>query len=353
MHGSRNGAGHHDGQVRFANAVFTYQPNFGDGSYKEGVLEETTDCVTFEFRSPYVIAATPPNSDAWGIYDQGCRNGLVLEGRGVQASVSTDGGASWSPKTTLAGRLDLTDIVKGGKQYWLRIGFNSRDELATAGLRWTTVCQTNVAVLPRLKEEGSEITYQASGQALVSAGPTIAQAKRHLVAGGFGQKQVTLELATPRGEPVAEVFAATQVASSNPPDPRVNYQIEVALDGSGAWQPLVRDWNIPRRGQEPGDFWSQSFCWGSQRLKQETGKVKVRFTNNGGKTNLRSEMHLAYRVGPTDPLRVTYAWSDSKSKEQRASNVFGPSDAAQTWRIPTAKSVVTRWVEMEPAQPDR
>lgn len=38
------------------------------------------------------------------------------------------------------------------------------------------------------------------------------------------------------------------------PDPKVNYQTEVARDGSGSWQPFVRDWNIPRRdGTHPYD----------------------------------------------------------------------------------------------------
>src|SRR6185503_13913252 len=59
MFGAKTGTGHHDGQARFANAVFTYRPNFDDGSYKEGVVSEDEQQVTLEFSSPYVIAATP------------------------------------------------------------------------------------------------------------------------------------------------------------------------------------------------------------------------------------------------------------------------------------------------------
>jgi hypothetical protein len=251
--------------------------------------------------------------------------------------------------TPVGEKLDLTDHVKGHRQYLLRIQFSPGQDRATAGLRWTTVCEANVAVLPRLKDQGTEITYLATNQALVSAGPGVAQAKPHVVEGAIGESKLTLELATPREEAVTQIFAATHVASSNPPDAKVKYQIEYSLDEGKSWQELVRDWSIPRRGEEPGDFWSQSFCWGSTKLTdQKTSKVRVRFRNDGGKANLRSEMHLAYRVPQQDTLRVSYAWSDAVADDQSASHVFESSDKPQTWQIPTAKAVVTRWVEMEP-----
>jgi len=348
MHGAESETSHRDGQMRFANAVFTYEPNFRDGSYREGVVDEADDRLTFEFQSPYIIAATPASNDAWGIYAEGCKNGLAIEGTAVKVSVSTDQGATWSAPTKLAGSLDLTDHVKGHRQYWLRIEHTGATKLPDAGLRWTTVCQANVSVLPRLKDQGTEITYLASNKALVSAGPTIPQVKPHIVEGALGQPSVTLELATPRGEPVTSVYAASHLASSNPPDPSVKYQIEYSIDGGKSWQPIVRDWTIPRRGEEPDDFWSQSYCWGSAEVKQKADKVRVRFRNDGGKNNLRVEAHLAYRVPKQDSLRVTYAWSDAVADDHSASHVFEPGDKPQTWSIPTAKAVVTRWVEMQP-----
>jgi hypothetical protein len=51
---------------------------------------------TFEFYTPYIIGATPPNQKPWGIYDAGCRNGLVLRGQADCAvSISTDQGKNW------------------------------------------------------------------------------------------------------------------------------------------------------------------------------------------------------------------------------------------------------------------
>jgi hypothetical protein len=333
--------------VRFANAVFTYEPNFADGTYREGVVAEDKESVTFEHRSPYLIGATPPNNEPWGIYDGGGKNGLVLEGNGTTVSLSMDRGASWSKPLKLEGKADLTDLAKGHRHYWLKFHAPA-EKLAAASVSWTTVCQANVAVLPRLKDGGTQITYHASGQALVSAGPGIHQSRPHLVEGDFGQRQLVLELATPRGEPVTEIFAATHVASGNPPDPQVKYGIDYSTDAGRRWEPMVRDWNIRRQGNEPADFWSQSFVWGSAKPREEAKSVRVRFSNDGGKANLRSELHLAYRVPQQDPLHVTYAWSDSEGPNRTASHRFDPSGDRQPWQIPTGNEVVTRWVEMTP-----
>ena len=71
----------------------------------------------------------------------------------------------------------------------------------------------------------------------------------------------------------------------------------------------------------------------------------------------RVEAHLAYDVPNHDSMRITYAWSDAVADDHTASHTFAPSrigasvngsDELQTWSIPTAKAVVTRWVEMQP-----
>lgn len=101
MHGSTSGVAYKQGQARYGNAVYTYRPNFADGSYREGVVAETPDAVTFELVSPYIIAATPPNAKPWGIYDAGCKNGLVLHGKATcDVSVSTDRGMTWQSAGT-------------------------------------------------------------------------------------------------------------------------------------------------------------------------------------------------------------------------------------------------------------
>lgn len=353
MHGSRTGTGSKAGQARYANAVYTYRPDFADKDYRAGVIDEDADHVTFEFYTPYIIAATPPNNQAWGIYDAGCRNGLVVRGNGGCAvSISTDQGKTWFDAGKLNGALDLTDQAKGRRQYFLRFGAGAK-ELAKAGLSITTVCQANGATMPRLKDNGSRIQFQASNRAVVSAGPNLPQAQAHVIAGKFGTPAVTLELATPRKEPVVAIHAAAHINSSSPPSADIKYQIEYSTDAGKSWKPMVKDWTIPRRGDEPKDFWSQSLCWGSVELGDtSTTSVQVRFRNNGGKAVARAEVHLVYRTPATDATRVTFNWTDDAGPH-RSQHVYaaGEGQESAAWQVPTGKNVRTRWVELEAVQP--
>src|SRR2546421_611297 len=116
--------------------------------------------------------------------------------------------------------------------------------------------------MPHLRDGKNVVQFEASGLAVASAGPELPAARSALVAGEFGTPCVTLELAPPHGEPVVAIHAAAHVNSSNPPDPGVRYQVDYSTDGGQGWSPVVKDWTIPRRGDEPADFWSQSLCWG-------------------------------------------------------------------------------------------
>jgi hypothetical protein len=347
MHGSRTGTEYHPGQARFANAVYTYKPDFAGGGYCEGVVEEDDHHVVFEFYTPYIIAATPAGDEPWGVYEPGCHNGLVLHGKGgCPVAVSVDQGKTWQDGGALHDGLDLTDRVKGHRQYLLRLGAGARD-LAASGLTMRTVCQANAAIMPRLKEGGSTVRFAASGRAVIAAGPNRAQAEAHLMDGRFGSPRVTLELATPRGEPVVAVYAAAQVFSSSPPRPEVKYQIELSTDAGKTWRPLVKDWSIPRRGDEPPDFWSQSLCWGSGEVAgSSVAKVRVRFRNDGGKAYGRAELHLVYRTAGADATRVTFDWTDDAG-EHREAHTFRAGGETAAWSVATGRRVHTRWVEFE------
>jgi hypothetical protein len=344
MNGSRQGAGYKPGQARFANAVYQYRPDFRSGDYREGAVEETATNVTFEFYTPFIIATTPANDQPWGIYDSGGRNGLVLHGQAAcRVSISVDQGRRWRDGGVFTNGLDLTDWVKGHRQYLIRFETGAR-ALADSALTMTTVCQANAAVLPRLKDGGSRVSFAASHRAVVSAGPTLAQAKAHLVAGGFDTPTVTLELQPPSGEPLAAIHASAHFASGNPPNPKTKYQIELSTDGGRNWQPVVRDWSIPRRGEEPKDFWSQSFCHGSAEITDAAARtVQVRFRNDGGKKILRAEAHLVYRTAATDATQVTFDWSDDAGAH-RESRVFSANNS-EPWNVKTGQGVRTRWVE--------
>ena len=317
-----------DGQARFANAVYTYAPDFSTSDYREGVIDEGENHVTFEFYTPYIIGCTPPNFDKeWAIYEPGGKNGLVL-GRKVPCSVSVDQGKTWKD----VDGLDATDFVKGYRQYFLR--FNAAAK-TLAGLSWRTVCQVNSSTIPRLKDGGTKITYEASDRGIVSTGPTVNQAR--VVEGAFGTRAVTLEIATPRKESGTRLIAAAHVASSAPPSPDFKYQIESSTDGK-SWKPVVKDWQIARRGEEPRDFWSQSLVYGA--VDVDAPSLRVRFKNDGGKSFLRAEAHLLYKVPPAK-TKVTFDWTDDAGPHRESKVLPGE------WTLKTGKNVQTRWVEYE------
>jgi hypothetical protein len=295
-----------------------------------------------------VIACTPADlKKEWGIYDPGAKNGLVLKGKATcPVSVSVDQGKTWTDCGAFSDGLDLTDHVKGFRQYLLRFGAGAT-ALAGSGLRIRTVCEVSVSIIPRLKDGGTTVTFESSGKGVVSAGPTLAQAQAHVVEGAFGTRAVTMEVAAPRREPVQSIVAAAQVASSCPPDPQVKYQIEYSTDGGKGWKPLLKDWTVARRGDEPGDFWSMSMNYGSVDLADAvSGPIRVRFKNDGGKNYLRAEVHLLYKATGQDGTRVTFDWKDDAG-EHRESHVF-PAGKPAPWDLKTGRNVVTRWVEYEP-----
>lgn len=336
MRGSKSGTAHVAGQARYANVEYVFRPIDGDG-----VIDSGEDFTIFDFQTPYIIAATPADPRAeWGIYEPGCKNGLLVRSDDDFAvSISVNAGRSWSEPARLTEELDLTDLVKGRSQYWIRFNAPLR-QLLDSNLEIRTVCQANVAVLPRLKDGGTKIAYARSNQVVRSAGPEADLAKTHIVDGGFGEKTVTLGV-EPRNR-VSRIYAAAHVASGNPPDPEIRYQIDYSLNGGEVWLPLVENWKVPRVGDDPGDFWSQSFCYGQAGVDESIDRqLLVRFHNNGGKRYLRAEVHLVELVEESDPIEVTYAWTDDRGEHKETIGW----DTNGTGSLDTGQDVKTRWVE--------
>ena len=61
----------------------------------------------------------------------------------------------------------------------------------------------------------------------------------------------------------------------------------------------------------------------------------IRFSNDGGKSYARAEVHLAYRVKP-DPMRVTFAWSDDRGGYS-TSRLFTGAVGEKPWSIATGR----------------
>lgn len=343
MFGSTTGTPHIDGQFRFGNAQYVWQPDFAGGGYREGCVDEGDQHVTLEFQTPYIIASAPAGQGDWDIYKPGGRHGLTLRGRvDCAVSISTDGGAHWQDCGRFTGDMDLTDHVKGRRQWHLRFDVPA-SKLAGSGLTITTVCQANPATFPRLKDNGTLLTQEIGGHAIVSYGPNQQQAAPRIIAGAFDTPKVTLEFKTPRGEPVRELYVSSHVASSNPPSPDILYQMEYSIDQGKTWHSLLKDGRILRRGVEPSDFFSQSLWSGHVALPGNTSSVvQVRLHNNGGKRYRRVEGHLVYPVKGSEHSRVTYSWDDDRGSHEQ-SKVLGHR---QTWNVPTGNQVKSRWVEI-------
>jgi hypothetical protein len=331
-------AGYHEGQARYANAAYRYAPDFGNGDYKEGVVDEGPNQVTFGFQSPYIIGATPSGNGEWSCYDAGGRNGLVLRGKGDCAvSVSVDRGRTWKDAGPLKDGLDLTDAVKGYSQYRIRFGAGA-PALAGSGLVMTTVCQCSVSIIPRLKDGGSRVEFEATHQVVDSVGPPIEQAKTHVVSGAFDSPEVTLEL---RAESPVTVTAAAHVMTWADPKLQATYSLDLSTDCGASWTPLVENWRIPKNVAAPESRWSQAYVWGSREIS--AAPVQVRFRNDRRVPIARAELHLVRRTPGRDQTRVTFDWSDDAGAH-RESHDF-PAEKAPVWALKTGRNVITNWVE--------
>jgi hypothetical protein len=345
MYQSKTGAGYKPGQARYGNAVYTFAPDFASENYREAVIDESPSHVTLEFTTPYIIGATPPSSGNWDIYKPGGKNGLIVTGTGdVPVAISVDRGATWSDGGKLTGAaLDLTDLVKGYRQYWIKLGRGAK-ELSGKSISLRTVCQMNAAMISRLHDGENQVTLNIGERGLVSAGPTLPQAQAHIIAGEFDSPTVTLELAPPRHAQATHVYAAAHMRSSSPPNPEIAYAIDYSTDGGKSWLPVVSDWRITRRGDEPPDFWSQSFCFGDVALPTPSDRpVQVRFKNNGGKRVARAEIHLLYKVPRSDDLEVTFGYTNAAGEHTKTLS----SAAGDVQTLDAGKNVQTRWVELK------
>jgi len=336
------------GHGRYGNAVYVYEPDFTSARYKEGVIDEGDDHVTFEWYSPYVIAANPAEAVArknFGIYEPGCTGGLVISGKiSCPVEVSTDQGKSWVKADGKDG-LDLTDTVKGHRQYLLKFGAGAK-ALAGTGLKITTVCQCGQTIVPHVKAGENHVTYEAGGKAFIAAGPNTDQAKAHLVAGAMNSPTVTLSLAAPRGAKAVRVYGAARAACSAPPKPS-KYNIDYSADGGKTWKSVVKDWEVIQRKPEPNDWWSQTFCWGDAAVPEVAGPVQLRFTNTGGRNFMRAQAELAYTVQNTSPLKVTYAWKEAGAVKT-ATHTYAPSAPGKpdaTWTFTAGARPETFYVE--------
>jgi hypothetical protein len=348
MYQTREVTPHPPGQARYGNAVYTYRPDFSGGRYREAVVEEGAGQVTFEFVTPYIIAATPPaaaRKEQWGICKSGCTGGLTLHGTlTCPVAISTDHGRTWKPAGTARDGLDLTDLVKGRQQYWIRFAAGAK-ELAGTGLTIRTVCQISPCMVPHLAAGENRITFQASGKAVFPVGPERDWAAAHVLAGKLGSPAVTVGLAAPRGEPAVGLYVAAQQMSGVPPV-ACRYHVDYSSDGGRHFLPLVKDWQIVRHPPEPNDWAPRSYLQGDVAFPAVAGPLQVQFSNTAERDFPRVEAHLVYEAANPSPLRVTFAWRDA-GRLRTATHTYPatPGKTDRSWTIAAGERPQTEWVE--------
>ena len=343
--------------ARYGNVVYTYQPNFADGTFRDAQIAEDDRSVTLYFYSPYAIAATPRQAAAkriWAVLEAGCTNGLIVSAEHspkLVVQVSTDNGSTWSPGLRIGKHLDLTDWVKGHHSYHLKLNAPA-SQLTESQLTIRTVCMANDRLMPHLKSGGTSVSFAASGKAVFAAGPNVDQAERFITAGSLGSDRVEMRVPTPNEAHLLEVHATAIVHSGPSPDTSIRYQIECSTDNGATWQPIVKDWRVETVGYQVGDRAPQSYCFGELDVsKSKSTESLVRFSNSGGIAYERVEIYLVYQVGNEQPVKVTFNWHEQE-RQKSASHLFGPTDSQvfSDWTLGTGKVTRTNWVEMELAK---
>jgi hypothetical protein len=342
------------GRAYYGNGVFEYTPPLADGTHKDAAKEakdvtfkdgalrgkKADAMVTFEHVSPYIIAARPIEGGdrEWKLLEEKCRDGAVVSGAAVgevPVTVSVDGGQNWHSIGAAKGgfKLDFTDVVKGRHQYLIRFNLSKADGLRSLQLR--TITQVGRGVFPRLKDGGTTITYQASGQSVIHGGPS------QYLAEQYRRKDLEKD-----GCRVYQIKAPSRIASASGVA-RVSgpkgaaWSVEFSVDGGRTWQAGVKDVKTGGPEDKEWDDGKAGYIWAEMDFPKGKGKdVLVRF----GKGNiLHAQVFATYETKNASPLTVTYGWTEDDQPKENMHKIKA-GQGSDTWTIPTGQKVKTKWV---------
>ncbi len=341
------------GNTRTGNGVFEYVPSLKDGRYREGVKSEKETVfkngtlrgkvagasVVFEHVSPYVIAARPAEAGEdreWDVFAEKCADGAEVSGVAVgKVPVSVCVDDTFKPIGVAEGefRLDFTDVVKGRHEY--QIKFDLSPEAGLKALKMRTVTQVGRGVFPRLKDGGTTVTYQASGQSVIHGGPSQYLAellrRKDLEKEGFRVYQV---------EAPGAIRGVAGVARANGPG-FGPWSVEFSLDGGKTWKAGMKDLKVTPQESDWGGG-HHVYAWAQMEFpdNKDARTVLVRF----GQGNIRHcQVFATYQRKNTSAMEVTYGWTeDGQSKKDTHRMKAGL--AKDTWTVPTGRNVQGQWV---------
>ncbi len=347
------------GRAYYGNGVFEYAP-LADGKCRDGAKDSKSVVfrggilrgrdkgafVVFEQVSPYVIAARPVEGGErqWRLMKEKCCDGAVVTGQAagkVPVSVSIDGGQTWLEAGVAqeAFKIDFTDVVKGRHDYLVRFALSKDDGLKALKMR--TVVQVGRGVFPRLKDNGTAVTYQASGQNAIHGGPSQDLAER------FRRKDLETDgcrvYQVKAPGPIRFASGAARVGGPK----GAAWSVEFSLDGGKTWTAGAKDLRVPAEGKD-GKVWEDgqaAYAWAEMEFpdNRRARDVLIRF----GKGNiLHAQVFATYETKNTSPLTVTYGWEENGQPRQDAHRVDA-GKAQDAWTVPTGKGIKTKWVRFE------
>jgi hypothetical protein len=364
------------------NGLYRWEPNLAAGDWKDGSVQVagpvrtgkdspalTADAdasITFAFFSPYTIAAMPVDGADPAL--ESARYGAVVRAAAVgevPVEVSVNNGLTFQSAGALKGKdakIDFTDQVKGRSQYLLRLTLGKGSGLDKLDLR--TIVTTCRAMYPKLKADGTTITYLADGTEAFEASPdftskdsatraAIFESSENVRWSGYaddlktawrGTKQtasVVYKVAAPSGRAIQTVSAAASIVWVAPTKQGCWADLAVADSPDGPWETVGK---IDAEGDDLVGKNSNGSLWvygGADISKQNSKAAYVRVRSCGADRPTGIRYLRLYGTclaeGPA-PLSIAYHWK-SGEKTMRHIEPVPAARARHTYTIDTGPNV--------------
>ena len=392
---ANNGTPHHDGEkhnargnASYCNGEFIYRPDLTSDAYRDGVVFQSDGvatsktsphlraqgdhpvAVTFEHFSPYVICGDPID-DANPMSGK-ATDGFVVSGKTVGEvgmELSVDHGQSWQAIGEFNGEFerDLTEQVKG--RYGWKVRFTFGLDAGIDELQFATTTQVCQAIYPRLKSEGTRVTFQQASQGVTPVLPNFALQEKEIgavevrdmrsenVVYHARSKQQRLAYETTNNKPgqvvfrvdtgpndLQEVRAAGRYKLRVPSPEDCDFRIEISTDQGNSWQLLAKS-DIASDNE-----YSSGWMYGTADMSDKNVRealVRMTFYQGGYSTGLiDAQIYGIHRQASAGEATVTYCWREEERAKTHTEEI--PSGAkTHTFDVPTGKDVRDEFVRIE------
>ena len=378
------------GNASYCNAVFEYEPNLTNDSFREGVTSASANIafqskspnlfskngepatVTFQHFSPYVICGDPV--DDADPMTKPATDGLVVSGKtngSVKLEVSADYGQTWKAVSQASGAFkeDLTEQIKGRYGWQVRFSFSGSAGLES--LKFETTTQVSQIIYPRLTSNGSQVTYRTNSRKVTPVIPNFALSEKEIARYEVQSQRSSNVRYEPRAKkqryvykttnnkpgtvvfkieadtPLEEITAAVRFGVRVPSPDGCDYHLDYSSDGGKTWKPLGKA-DVPTDNE-----YSSGWMYGKadvSKAKTNSALVRCHFYAGGYQTGLiTAELYGISQALKRSPVTLTYGWKeDGKSKFHREN--LPTNKPEWTITIPTGKEIKDDFIRLAPRQ---